>query len=71
MEADNVTGKLAVVVEHWMEHNRGHAEEFEKWAEKAISSGQTGVSERIMEAASQMHKANDYLRDALRELEGA
>ena len=71
MEPDNARGRLAVVVEHWMEHNRGHEEEFSKWAEKAKDSGYRVVSDRILEAASQMNKANDFLRDALAELEDA
>ncbi len=68
---DDARERLTRVVEHWMEHNRGHVEEFSKWAEKARDSGHTGVSEHILEAAGQMDKANDFLRDALKKLEDA
>jgi len=61
-------GKLAVVLQHWMDHNRSHVEDFEKWAEKARSSGHAKVAERILEAAAQMGKANDVLEDALSEM---
>ncbi len=57
--------KLTVVLQHWMEHNRGHVQEFEKWAEKAKASGHEKVSECILEAAQQMDKANEVLDVAL------
>ncbi|MCP3987372.1 MAG: hypothetical protein GY723_23550 [bacterium] len=60
--------KLAVVLRHWMDHNRSHVEDFEKWAEKARSSGHEKVSQRILQAAEQMAKANTVLEGALSEL---
>lgn len=60
--------KLTVVLRHWMDHNRSHVEDFEKWAEKARSSGCEKVSERILEAAEQMARANEVLEQALCEL---
>jgi hypothetical protein len=51
-----------------MDHNRGHVEDFEKWAEKARSSGHEKVSVRILEAAEQMGRANEVLEGALSEL---
>jgi len=60
--------KLEVVLTHWMDHNRGHVQEFEKWAEKARASGHQEMSERILEAARQMDRANEVLELALRSL---
>ena len=57
--------RLTVLLRHWMDHNRGHVQEFEKWAEKAKSSGHEKVSECILEAAQQMGRANEVLEDAL------
>ena len=68
MDEESNAGRIAVVLEHWMGHNRGHVEEFTKWAEKAKASGHAKVSERIVEAARQMHKANAILDDALCDL---
>ena len=60
--------KLVVVLRHWMDHNRGHVDDFEKWAEKAKSSGHESVSASILEAAQQMGKANEILEEALSQL---
>ncbi len=68
MHQHNDEHKLAVVLRHWMDHNRGHVEEFEKWAGKAKASGQERVSECILEAAQQMDRANEVLEAALNEL---
>ncbi len=57
--------KLSIVLQHWMDHNRGHVQEFETWAEKARASGHEKVSERILEAAEQMERANAVLEAAL------
>ncbi len=60
--------KLAIVLEHWMEHNRGHVREFVKWSEKARGSGHEKTADGILEAARQMERANEALEDALRDL---
>ncbi len=70
MTTESKEGKLTIVLEHWMEHNKGHMQEFRKWAEKAEASGHAGVSQRILEAAEQMRRANDVLQGALDELGG-
>ena len=62
--------RLTKLIEHWMGHNRGHVDEFAKWAAKAREAGHDAVSQRILAAAGQMDKANDMLRDALSELGG-
>jgi len=61
--------KLAILLAHWVEHNEGHAREFGVWAERARRSGREGVSDKILEAARQLGRANACLLDALRELE--
>lgn len=71
MTNESEAGRLGIVLEHWMEHNRGHMRDFAKWAEKAEASGHARVSERIREAAEQMRRANDVLQDALAELGGS
>jgi hypothetical protein len=63
--------KLSALLEHWMGHNRGHVDEFAKWAARAREAGHDTVSQRILEAAGQMDKANEILQDALSELGGA
>jgi hypothetical protein len=62
--------KLEMVIKHWIEHNRGHTEEFTKWAERAKDSGHEEVSRHILEAAKQMDEANEILGGALEHLGG-
>jgi len=60
--------KLKVLIDHWVEHNRGHAREFMEWAPK---TKQGEVRRHIEEAARQMEKANDHLMAALERLKEA
>ena len=66
--ADNDMEKLGILLNHWVEHNREHGEEFRKWAEKAHSLGKVAVYSNIMEAANQMDNVNEPLLKALEEL---
>lgn len=60
--------KLKVLLDHWIEHNKEHSQEFRKWAEKARSLNEQAVYDRINTAASQIDKANEFLAKALDEL---
>ncbi|HNR14521.1 MAG TPA: hypothetical protein PKM59_14540 [Thermodesulfobacteriota bacterium] len=70
MNTSAITTKLTVVLEHWIEHNRGHQEEYAKWATAARSQGLTAVAEQIEAAAAQVQEADARLREALKSLEG-
>ncbi len=59
----NVIEKLRVILPHWIEHNRGHAEEFAQWAD------QLGATEG--ELAGQLHRAVHSLEKAQCALEEA
>lgn len=63
-------GKLKVVIEHWIEHNREHAEEFREWAGKAKGFGENATGENIIKAAGQLEEANASLLVALESLTG-
>jgi len=67
MGKDDMT-KLGILLDHWIEHNREHAEEFTEWAVKAKNLGDAGVHDDIAQAAEQMNKANEYLIAALKRL---
>ncbi len=54
MGEESDEGRLAIVLEHWMEHNRGHVSEFMKWSEKARGSGHEKTADGILEAARQL-----------------
>ncbi|OGO04578.1 MAG: hypothetical protein A2Y91_08040 [Chloroflexi bacterium RBG_13_54_8] len=60
--------KLRVLLNHWVQHNREHAQEFTHWAEKVEGLGQAAVSDEMMQAAQQMDKANEFLLAALKRL---
>jgi nickel/cobalt exporter len=60
--------KLEVLLDHWIEHNREHAEEFTEWAEKAKGLGQEAVHEEMTQAVKQMNRANESLLAALKRL---
>jgi len=58
--------KLGILLEHWIEHNAEHAEEFSEWAGKAEKYGDGKVSQKIAVASDYMLKANGSLRDAIK-----
>ena len=60
--------KLKILLNHWIEHNREHSEEFRKWADKARSSGQDRVHNDIAQAIRQMNEVNGFLLQALEKL---
>jgi len=67
MEKDDKV-KLRVLLDHWIKHNREHAQEFTDWAEKARGFGQATVHDDIKQAAQQINKANEFLLAALKRL---
>ena len=56
--------KLRILLDHWVEHNREHSQEFSEWAEKAKMLGENGVGEDILRAAQEMDKASELLSQA-------
>ena len=62
--------KLKVVIEHWIEHNKEHAEEFREWAGKAKGFGENATGENITRAAEQLEAANESLLTASKALTG-
>ena len=64
-----VAEKLKVLLEHWIEHNAAHGEEFEKWAQRAKEAGLKEVSGDISAAAENLQKATRYFHSALIHLE--
>jgi len=60
--------KLRILLDHWVEHNREHSQEFSEWAEKAMALGEAGVGEDMLQAAQEMDKASELLSQARRRL---
>lgn len=61
--------KLRILLNHWIEHNKEHTQEFREWAEKAKGFGEDETCNDILEAAQGMDKANEPLLRALKRLE--
>ncbi len=66
---DNVE-KLRVMLQHWIEHNKGHVEEFEKWRKLMAEEGNPALAEHITEAVKSMAIVNAQLGKALHEAGG-
>jgi len=60
MESET-TRKLNVLLTHWMEHNREHAAEYDKWALQAKAEGFTEVFHALKEASDVIQKTNEKL----------
>jgi hypothetical protein len=66
---DNVE-KLRVMLQHWIEHNKGHVEEFEKWRATMTADGKTTLAGQIARAVELMGQVNTELDKALSEAGG-
>jgi len=60
MAVETIT-KLNVLLRHWMEHNREHAAEYDKWALQAKTEGFTEVFHALKEATDVLQKTNEKL----------
>ncbi len=58
--------RLAVVIEHWIEHNESHQGEYKKWAQTAGELGLDSVKTEIEEAMGKISQANQHLSKALK-----
>jgi len=56
--------KLRILLPHWIEHNRGHAEECGKWSAIAREAGERVVADHIDQAIAAMSQASELLERA-------
>ena len=61
--------KLPIIIEHWIEHNESHIEEYRQWAAKAGEMGLDGIKAWITEAIKAMEQSDSILKEALKDLE--
>ena len=66
---DNVE-KLRVMLQHWIEHNKGHMEEFGKWQSVMTDEGKPALADHIGRAVKLMVTMNEELGKALHEAGG-
>ena len=63
-------GRLKVIFNSWMEHNKKHSEKFNKWMGKADNPEANPAYNSVLQAAQELKNANERLSQALVELEG-
>jgi hypothetical protein len=63
--------RLRIVLKHLIEHNEGHAEDYERWIGLAKDNHLDRVADLIGEANGHMGKASGALKIALVHLGGA
>jgi predicted RNA-binding protein len=56
--------KLAIRLDHWIEHNTAHTREFQQGAEKAKDLGYDAVSGELLLAVEKLNEASEHLRRA-------
>ncbi len=61
----NEIEKLRMLIPHWIEHNEEHADEYQRWAEKAAEA-----SADLLAAVEALKKVNQTLGAALEKLGG-
>lgn len=64
------TEKLRVLLQHWIDHNKGHVQEFEPWQKTMQEEGKQSVADHIAKAIASMGVVNEDLTKALEELGG-
>jgi predicted RNA-binding protein len=60
--------KLAIRLDHWIEHNTAHTREFQQGAEKAADLGHHAARDEILLAAEKLNEASEHLRRASEKL---
>ncbi|WP_205747727.1 hypothetical protein [Desulforhopalus sp. IMCC35007] len=67
----NNVEKLRVLLQHWIDHNKGHVEEFENWRKLMTDDSQEKIAGHITEAIKLMATVNAELGKALHEVGGS
>ena len=60
-----VEERLRILVDHWIEHNASHGEEFGKWAARAEEAGLQAIAKEITAATQCLEESTGRLREAL------
>jgi len=60
--------KLSIVIEHWVEHNENHMDEYKRWAQTAGELGLNSVKAEIEEAMEKISQSNEHLKKALKSI---
>jgi len=56
--------KLVKLLDHWIQHNDHHAEDYRKWADQSRENGQDAVAELLDSAAELTDTITERFREA-------
>jgi hypothetical protein len=56
--------KLVKLLDHWIDHNDHHAEDFRKWAKEAVDNDLKEVADLLESAADLTETISDRFREA-------
>jgi hypothetical protein len=59
--------KLSLLLAHWIEHNKEHAQDFKRWADKAKTFDGL-VYEELIDAVKHVEEVNESLSNALKRM---
>lgn len=59
----DIQGRLHILLDYWIEHNREHEQEFREWADK-IAFLSKEIAQQLQEAAGRMAAASNNLEKA-------
>lgn len=57
--------KLRVLLQHWIDHNEGHRDEFDKWLTVIKAEGHREIADSLAGAIAQMAGVSKTLRQTL------
>lgn len=62
--------RLKILIVHWIEHNREHAQTYKEWADKAEALKRKDVSLLLQKIATETEGLNNSFEEVLRLLQG-
>jgi hypothetical protein len=58
--------RLKVLLAHWLEHNKEHADLYREWAEKALEMKQDDIAQILERLSRETEGLNNLIEEALR-----
>ncbi|MFN3396449.1 MAG: hypothetical protein ACK4Z9_06610 [Thermodesulfovibrionales bacterium] len=57
--------RFKVMIEHWLEHNREHAQSYKEWAEKAEAMGRKDIATVLSNLSLETARLESLFMEAL------
>lgn len=62
--------KLRVLLQHWIDHNGGHVNDFAKWQKIMTEENNDQMASALSEAMKRMDQVSEVLKNALDDIGG-